>query len=79
MKSLNPGMLQFLRETYPKDTRVCLDQMDDAQAPPIGTEGAVMYGDSLGTIHVKWDNGSTLGVAYGEDRCHKVLPQETEG
>ena len=41
MKSLSPGMLQFLRETYPKDTRVCLDQMDDAQAPRIGSQGTV--------------------------------------
>lgn len=69
MRNLNPAIIQHLRDTYPKDTRVRLDQMDDTQAPPIGTEGSVMYVDSLGTIHVKWDNGSTLGVAYGEDKC----------
>jgi hypothetical protein len=30
------------------------------------------------TIHVNWDNGSTLGVAYGEDHCRKLTQEELE-
>lgn len=33
-----------------------------------GDEGTVEDVDSLGTIHVRWDNGSTLGMIPGEDR-----------
>lgn len=32
-----------------------------------GDEGTVMFSDDLGTVHVKWDNGSTLGLVKGED------------
>ena len=27
---------------------------------------------TLLTIHIKWDNGSTLGAAYPEDRVTKI-------
>ena len=51
-----------IRRKYPKGTRVRLLEMDDTQAPPIGTEGTVNYIDDMGTIHISWDNGSSLGV-----------------
>ena len=41
------------------------------KAPPIGTLGTVMYVDDTGTIHIKWDNDSTLGAAYPEARVTK--------
>ena len=62
----------MLRINYPKGTRVELVKMDDAKAPPIGTLGTVTTVDSIGTIHVNWDNGSTLGVVLGEDICWKI-------
>lgn len=46
--------------------------MDDPQAPPIGTNGKVVYVDDIATIHVAWSKGSSLGVAYGQDRCRRV-------
>ena len=61
-----------LRDMYPKGTRVRLDFMDDRQAPPVGTEGTVTNVDDVGTIHVRWDNGCGLGVAYGVDWCTKI-------
>lgn len=64
--------IQFLKDLYPAGTRVKLLEMNDIQAPPIGTLGTVMYVDDIGTIHIKWDNGSTLGVAYPEDRVTKI-------
>ena len=33
-----------------------------------GDEGTVVFIDDLGTVHVKWDNGSSLGLVLGEDR-----------
>ena len=64
--------IQFLKDLYPTGTRVKLVEMNDRQAPPIGTLGTVMYVDDIGTIHIKWDNGSTLGAAYPEDRVSKI-------
>lgn len=71
MKNLPKGAVDRIRENYPTGCRVVLTRMDDPQAPPIGTEGTVIAVDDIGTIHVKWDNGSGLGVAYGEDACRK--------
>ena len=64
--------IQFLKDLYPAGTRVKLVEMNDIQAPSIGTLGTVMYVDDIGTIHIKWDNGSTLGAAYPEDRVSKI-------
>ena len=47
-------------------------KMDDRQAPPVGTLGTVIGVDAIGTVHVDWDNGCGLGVAYGEDACRRV-------
>lgn len=66
-------VLNALREQYPRGTRVELVQMDDPQAPPIGTQGTVMGVDDIGSIMVRWDNGSGLSVAYGEDVCRRVI------
>lgn len=61
-----------LREQYPVGTRVVLEEMDDKQAPPIGTKGTVLGVDDIASIMVRWDNGSRLHVLHGIDRCRKV-------
>lgn len=65
-------IIDILKNEYPEGTRVRLLKMDDVQAPPIGTEGTVTYVDDVATIHVRWDNGSGLGVIYNEDKIEKV-------
>ena len=65
-------VLLSLRETFSEGTRVRLLKMDDTQAPPIGTEGTVVYVDDIGTVHISWDNGSGLGAVWEEDRIEKV-------
>ena len=65
--------LTALRSRYPSGTRVELLQMDDVQAPPIGTKGTVLGVDDIGSIMVAWDNGSGLNVIYGIDRVRKVV------
>lgn len=72
MRVISKEALQALRERFPKGTRVELVQMDDPQAPPIGTKGTVIGVDAIGSIMVSWDNGSGLNVVYGEDVCRKV-------
>ena len=69
MLVLSDRIIAELREQFPKGCRVELIRMDDPQAPPVSTKGTVTHIDDIGTIHVKWDNGSGLGVVYGEDEC----------
>ena len=65
-------VVNMLREKYPKGTRVVLLEMDDPQAPPVGTMGTVRYVDDAAGIGVNWDNGSSLSVIYGVDRIKKL-------
>ncbi len=65
-------VVEGLRERYPEGTRVELQWMDDPQSPPPGTVGVVKYVDDIGTIHVKWENGSSLGLVYGLDSFRAV-------
>ena len=70
--NLNREMVKHIKELYPAGCRVQLDNMDDVQAPPKGTRGTVIAVDSIGTIHVAWENGSSLGVVFGNDCCHRI-------
>lgn len=65
-------VVERIREQYPEGTRVILEEMNDAQAPPIGTTGTVIGVDDTASIMVHWDNGSGLSVVYGADRCRRV-------
>ena len=64
--------LERLRKEYPEGTRVELVEMDDLQAPPVGTKGTVYLVDDIGSLQVHWDNGSMLAVLYGTDRVRKL-------
>lgn len=68
----NEKELLAMRKKYKAGIRVCLTKMDDAYAPPIGTCGTVSYVDDIGSIFVNWDNGSTLALVYGVDKCEVV-------
>ena len=74
-RMISKEALQALRERYPKGTRVELVHMDDPYNRKLvpGCKGTVRWVDDMGTIHVDWDCGSRLGVAYGEDACRKVV------
>jgi hypothetical protein len=65
-------IINLLRKQYPLGCIVELVRMDDVQAPPIGTKGTVIGVDDIGSIMVRWDNGSSLNVIYGEDLCRKI-------
>ena len=72
MRGINDKIIEMLRRDYPAGTRVVLRRMDDPQAPPIGTKGTVIGVDDIGSLLVKWDNGSGLNVAYGADYAEKL-------
>ena len=69
----NHAIVESLRKQYPNGARVELVWMDDIQAPPIDTIGTVQFVDDIGTIHVSWDNGSSLGVVYGVDKIEIII------
>ena len=72
MRMISDRQLEALRKQYPDGTRVELLQMDDIQAPPLGTKGTVYGVDDTGSLLVRWDNGSGLSVIFGEDLVRKV-------
>lgn len=65
--------LADLRRRYSTGSRVKLICMNDPYRDlEAGTLGTVTHVDDIGTIHVAWDCGSTLGVVYGVDACMVV-------
>lgn len=72
MQFPNEKTVERVRAQYPVGCRVELVQMDDPQAPPVGTIGTVIGVDDTASVLIKWDNGSGLNVVYGEDSCRKV-------
>ena len=65
--------VKMYKEMYPKGTRIELIYMNDPYSPvPDGTKGTVECVDDMGTIHMKWDNGRTLGLIPWEDSFRKI-------
>lgn len=74
MFNISKETLERLRKEYPAGTRVELVYMNDPYNTKLfpGAKGMVVSVDDIGTIHVRWDCGSSLGVVYGEDRCRVI-------
>ena len=65
------------KEMYPPGTRVVLNRMEDPWSPvPAGTKGTVQVVDSIGQIHMKWDNGRSLALVPGVDSFRKMTAEE---
>ena len=74
--NMDKNRLEALRNRYPVGTMIQLDDMtDDPNPVEAGTHGTVRAVDALGTVHVEWDNGRTLGLVPGVDRFHPVQPE----
>jgi hypothetical protein len=58
------------------DRVLLVNMVDDPNPIKSGTKGTVEYVDSLGTIHVQWDDGRTLGLIPGYDEF-KVIKEST--
>ena len=74
MFGVSKETLEHLRQEYPVGCRVELTRMGDPFNTRLvpGEKGTVMHVDDIGTIHVRWDCGSSLGVVYGEDSCRRI-------
>ncbi len=71
MKSAERERIELLRKEFPPGTKVILEEMDDAWAPPPGTEGEIVWVDDIGQLIVNWKNGSGLNLVPGVDRFRK--------
>jgi hypothetical protein len=74
MNSISKEALERIREEFTEGTRVELTRMRDPYRTDLvpGCKGTVRFVDDMGTIHVSWDIGSSLGVVYGEDACRRI-------
>ncbi len=62
-------ILERLRRQYPEGTHIELIRMDDPYNKRLvpGSRGTVQFVDSAGTLQMRWDCGSSLGLIPGED------------
>ena len=73
MFGISKEVIERLRAEYPVGAKVELVKMNDPyRRMPTGIKGEVIGVDDIGTIHVSWENGSQLGIAYGEDSCRRI-------
>ena len=74
MFNISKETLVRLRKDYPSGCRVELTKMNDPYRTDLvpGCKGTVQFVDDAGSIHVRWDIGSSLAVVFGEDACKKL-------
>ena len=79
MNGIHPELLKQLKAYYKPGARVVLLRMNDPYTKlRQGDRGTVLCVDDIGSIHVAWDCGSTLGIAFGEDECRIIEEDEDE-
>ena len=61
--------IQMYKEIYKAGTRIeCISMSDPYNPIAPGAKGTVVAVDDMGTIHMQWDSGRTLGLIPGEDQ-----------
>lgn len=65
--------IEELKEKYPVGTRIrLLQDMDDSQPIKAGEMGTVDFIDSMGSVHMRWDNGRSLAIIPDVDKFEIV-------
>lgn len=67
MFGISERRLNALKERYPEGCKVELVRMNDPyrEMPP-GLKGTVKFVDDVGTVHISWENGSSLGACLDD-------------
>ena len=68
--------IERLRKKYLEETRVRLFSMTGEPQMQEGLTGTVRFVDDIGSIHVDWDNGSTLALIPDEDDFEILKEQQ---
>ena len=68
--------IERLRKKYPEGTNVRLFSMTGEPQMQEGLMGTVRFVDDIGSIHVNWENGSTLALIPDEDDFEIVREQQ---
>ena len=73
MFGISAGYLKSIKDRFPKGARVeCIHCADIYHPIESGEKGTVNYVDDIGTIHINWDNGRTLGICLEEDSIKRI-------
>lgn len=63
MLNITEKTLNKIKEKYPEGSRIELVSMDDPYSKlKVGDKGTVKFVGDVGTVHITWDNGSSLGA-----------------
>ena len=71
----NKKYVEACKIHFKKGMKVVLDadmNDDSPNAPKAGERGIIQAVDDMGTVHVNWDSGSSLGLIPLEDKFHIV-------
>lgn len=69
---MNYKIKNEIKKKYPIGSIIKLTKMDDPCAPPIGTIGEIVDIDDIGSLLIKWENGSSLRVTAQDDKIEIV-------
>ena len=73
VKTFSKTEVDYIKQKYPVGTKVKLIKMYDLFSTiPTGTEGTIERIDDIGTLHIKWNNGSELGLVIGTDEFEVI-------
>ncbi len=64
--------VEYLRKQYPPGTTIQLTADMQGERLQAGDIGKVVHVDDIGTIHMVWESGSSLGLIPGEDSFRKI-------
>ena len=75
--SMSPEWVEFLREQFPKGSRIELKQQysNTSYRLPDGSKGTLDQIDDAGVFDVQWDSGEYLGISIGQDRFSVAPPE----